>query len=321
MTLETSVGNTQSFGLSSKYVEKWEKRSSIRTRPEKKIDFELDGFFFPEDKQPVLLDGRLKDISIENKSELLIRSLFKYLNDIVTLEIKLINSACNKIIYNDLPVAYPEQIKMNAYTVIIDEYYHVYVARDLINQLKARYPYLTEDALPDSDSFCAVNEIMKRLDAEHHDLFEIIAVCIFETTLVKELVEFFKSESVHPSIKNYVNDHMNDESRHYIYFLELLQYTWDRLPDKARRDIGSNIADFVKMYLNIESEKEFNLNYLDSIIADHEENKQTVNAIYKGFEVTPDVPIVKNVISALKRTGLLDDENVKSGFTNIGWII
>lgn len=308
-------------GLSPLYTQKWEKRSSIRTRPEKKIDFTIDGHFFPEDNQPVLLDERLKNISDDEKSELLIRSLFKYLNDIVTLEIKLISSACNKLIYSNLPVSYPEQIKMNAYTVIIDEYYHVYIARDLMNQLKSQYPYLNQDVLPQSDSYYSVTEIMSRLDDENKELFEIIAVCIFETTLVRELVEFFNAKSVHPSIKNYVNDHMNDESRHYIFFMELLKYTWGEISESSRKDIGRHIADFVKMYLNVESEKSFNKSYLDSMIDDEEENKNVIDRIYKGFEVTPDVPIVKNVMRALKRTELLDDKYVKSGFINAGWII
>lgn len=118
----------------------------------------------------------------ERKSKILTQSLFKYLNDIVNLEIKLINSACNKIIYGDLAVKFDEQIKLNAYTVIIDEYYHVYIARHMINQLREHDADLGALSYPDSDAYVAVTEVMKRLPERCHDIFEIIAVCIFETT-------------------------------------------------------------------------------------------------------------------------------------------
>ncbi|NDL01336.1 diiron oxygenase [Photorhabdus bodei] len=316
------IGNVLSKGgLLSSYTAKWEQRASIRTRPEKYIDFDIPGFFFPEEKQPLLLDESLQHISYEIKNEILIQAFFKYLNDIINLEIKLINSACNKIIYNDLSVKYHEQMKINAYTIVIDEYYHVYIARNMMNQLKAKFPDIKELSYPISDAYVAVSEIMSRLSPRYHDLFEIIAVCIFETTLVKELVEFFNSENVHPSIKYYVNDHMNDESRHYLYFHELLQYTWHHMSDDETYGIGQHIADFVKLYLNIESEKQFNTELLSSITNDRAYSEKSVQRIYQGFEVTPDVPIVKNVLLALKRAGVLEHQAVRRGFENIGWVI
>ena len=44
---------------------------------------------------------------------------------------------------------------------------------------------------PISDAHKAVDEIKKQLPAKYHDMFEIIAVCIFETTLVRELGRIF----------------------------------------------------------------------------------------------------------------------------------
>ncbi len=308
-------------GLSAAYTDKWEQRASIRTRPGKFIDFTIPGAFFPEENQPIFLADMMSGMDNERKSKILTQSLFKYLNDIVNLEIKLINSACNKIIYGDLAVKFDEQIKLNAYTVIIDEYYHVYIARHMINQLREHDADLGALSYPDSDAYVAVTEVMKRLPERCHDIFEIIAVCIFETTLVRELVEFFNSDGVHPSIKYYVNDHMNDESRHYIFFLELLGYIWTRLDENDQAMIGGQIADFVKMYLNVESEKQFNIELLSKITHDREASRESINKVYRGFEVTPDVPIVKNVLMALKRTGILNSPIVRQGFENIGWII
>ena len=119
----------------NKYQEVWESRASIRTRPRKVIDFDKRGYFFPEDKQPILLDEAVQKLGDEIKERILIESFYKYLHDIVNLEIELINQACMKLIYKDLPVLYTDVMKLNAYTILIDEFYHVYIAKDMIAQL------------------------------------------------------------------------------------------------------------------------------------------------------------------------------------------
>lgn len=301
------------------YQEKWESRGSIRTRPRKFIDFNLNGYFFPEDKQPILLHGDVLHLDSENKNVILIQSFYKYLNDIVNLEIKLINSACSKIIYNDLIVKYTDETKLNIYTIIIDEYYHVYVAKDMMLQLNQQYPDLEKFSYPISDAYHAVMHIKEKLAPQYQDMFEIIAVCIFETTLVRELVEFFNSENVHPSIKHYINDHMNDEARHYKFFYELLSYTWTNLPENYKENIGKYIADFIKLYLNINSEKAFNVNLLSNILQDRERSTQIVESIYKGFDITPEIPVVKNVLNVLQKSGLLENTHVKNSFLQVGW--
>lgn len=312
-------GNEPKLSLLSAYQQKWDARSSIRTRPEKFIDFTLEGYFFPVDRQPLLLNTEIQSLGESVKKEILLQSFYKYLNDIIHLEIKLINSACHQIIYGDNPVMYSEQVKINAYTILIDEYYHVYAAKNLMLQLDERFPDRKKMVYPISDSYNAITQTEKNLDNKYHAVFEILAVCIFETTLVRELVTFFNSPEVHPSIKYYVNDHMNDESRHYGYFYDLLEFTWSKLPEAYRENIGPLLASFTTLYLNINSDKQFNIDLLTSLFNDSDKAENLVNRLYKGFDVTPDVPIVKNVLEVLKRTNILSHPHVLNGFKEIGW--
>lgn len=308
-------------GLSLAYLQKWESRSSIRSRPRQTIDFTQAGYFFPADKQQLMLDQHIQVLAAEKKRDILLQSFLKYMNDIINLEIHLINTACHKIIYQSLDIEYDEQTKMNAYTVIIDEYYHVLYAREIKQQILLHYEHLSEMDYPISDSYQAVITIKERLDKKYHDVFDIIAVCIFETTLVKELVEFFNSSGVHPSIKYYVQDHMNDESRHYGFFFDLLTETWEKLPETGKEAIGAQIADFVKHYLNIESEKTFNAQLLQSVINDEEQTQAIIARIYHGFDITPELPIVSNVITALKKSAMTSHPSVKAGFKRLGWTL
>ncbi|MFF4406314.1 diiron oxygenase [Streptomyces sp. NPDC001404] len=307
--------------LTAEYVARWESRSSVRTRPRKTIDFTQEGYFFPEDKQPLLLAEEVASLGRAGKEEILVQSFYKYLHDIVNLEIKEIVSACSKILYTDLPVEFTAETKLNTHSVIIDEYYHVYIAQDMILQLQQHYPDLRTLEHPISDSQRAVAGIKKKLDPKYHDIFEILANCCFETTLVRELVEFFNSPGVHPSIKYYVNDHMNDESRHYAFFYDLMTYLWAEIPEEYREAIGTHLAEFTTLYLSVESEKLFNIELLDSFIDDRQQAQKSVEALYAGFEITPDVPIVKNVLRALRNAGMLAHPSVRESFARIGWTV
>ena len=296
------------------YQNKWESRSSIRTRPRKFIDFNQRGSFFPYDKQVLLELPEIKILDSEVQNEILLQSFHKYLNDIITLEVFLINSACNKLIYKDLAVKYSEEDKINAYTIIIDEYYHVYNAYDMMMQLDQHFTQVPKLAYPISDASNAMTEIKNRIDTKYHDIFEIVAICIFETTLVRELIEFFNSEDIHPSIKHYINDHMNDEARHHVYFYNILCHTWNNVPNDYKENIGKHLVDFVKLYLNINSEKSYNLQILGSILKDSNKAQKLIDGIYSDFYITIELPIVKGVLEIFKKSGILDSEYVKKYF-------
>jgi rubrerythrin len=298
-----------------------ERRSSIRSRPRKIIDFDKTGYFFPESKQPLLLNKEIKQLLLNKKEEILLQTFKKYLHDIINLEIKLISSACHSMLYKNLVIPFNDKTKLSIQTILIDEYYHVYVAQDMLLQINEHFSHLNPIDYPESDAQTAIKKIKQSLPKKYHDIFEILAVCIFETTLVKELVEFFNSEDLNPSIKHYVNDHMNDESRHFGFFFDLMCDIWNRVPNDYRDSIGSKLASFIHLYLNIESDKEFYTSLLHQSTKDKEYSKKMTNEIYKGFEINPDIPIVKNVINVLKRSGLLDCDASRNGFNNFGWKI
>ena len=311
MTSETQRQNYQIM---------WEGRSSIRSRPRKIIDFNKLGYFFPENKQPLLLNQELNQLLQDKKEEILLQTFKKYLNDIINLEIKLISSACHSILYTDLIIPFKNSTKLHIHTILIDEYYHVYVAQDMLLQINKQFPHLGSLDYPESDAQNAVKKIKQSLLPQYRKMFEILAVCIFETTLIKELVEFFDSEDLNPSIKCYVNDHMNDESRHFGFFFDLMCDIWKRLPDDYRMSIGNQLANFIHLYLNIQSDKGFYFELLYQSTKDKAYSRKMIEELYVGFEITPDIPIVKNVFNVLTKSGLLDHSAVQNGFKAFGWV-
>jgi hypothetical protein len=189
----------------------------------------------------------------------------------------------------------------------------------MLNQINSYYKQLKNYEFSNSEAKNSILEIKNKLHARYHDIFEILAVCIFETTLVKELVEFFSSKSVHPSIKHYVNDHMNDEARHYSYFFNLLSYTWNNINEEYKTSIGCLIPQFIKLYLNVQSDKNFNYQIAQDLVNDSSIANEIVESLYYGFEISPDIPIVKNVLYVLKQSGILSHQCVQNEFKNLNW--
>ncbi len=298
------------------YQNRWESRSSVRTRPRKPIDFSKTGYFFPPNKQPLLLLPEIQALDEQAKSEILVLSFYKYLHDIMNLEIKLIHLACQHVIDDSVQLTYPEMFRLNAYTIMIDEYYHVYLGQDMLIQLQSAFPQLKPLAYPVSDAIKAIQILKQRLPTEDAPLVDILGVSIFETTLIRELVEFFNAPEVHPSVRYYVNDHMNDEARHHGFFYDLLVYTWTHMSAAQQNRIGIQLADFVKLYLNISADMEYNCSLLNTFVHHEEKSQQLIQKIYHGFEISPDMPIVKNVLSVLNKTGIMEHHLVKQGFIN-----
>lgn len=303
------------------YQNKWESRSSIRTRPRKLINFEQSGYFFPVARQPLFTLQEISEASEEIKSTILLWSLVKYLFDIVRVEINSVCLSCHKILENNAGIIFNEIDKLNAYTVIIDEYYHVYTAQDLINQLQAKYLELRSFDNVFSDSQNAILVIKNKLDIKYHDAFDIIAGCLFETTLVQDLIQYFNSPDIHPSIKYYINDHINDESRHQGYFSEILCYTWGSLDKEYRQNIGKHLPEFIKLYLNIDSEKNFNKYLLEKIGFSTSETNNMIRKLYQGFVVSSDLPVMKQMLSVVQKAGILVDKNIKAFFNEEGFFV
>ena len=93
------------------------------------------------------------------------------------------------------------------------------------------------------------------------------------------------------------------------------------MPAEYKDAIGSCIGDFIKLYLSVLSEQEFNKSLLASIIQDVEKSNILVDGLYSGFDIVSDIPIVKNVISVIAKAGLLENNNVKSGLLTNNFLL
>ncbi|NBT86518.1 MAG: hypothetical protein EBT45_08530, partial [Alphaproteobacteria bacterium] len=218
-----------------------------------------------------------------------------------------------------LVVKFPPTLKLNTLLVMVDEYYHVYVANDLKMQLEKHYPELKAQFYPSSDAYTALTEVRNQLEEKYQDVFQLIAVSIFETTLVKELTDLFNAKNIHCSIREYINGHINDEAKHHNFFFDLLCFTWQNLDKDFQDVIGGKLVDFLLRYFGVASWREFNYCLLLKLTNDPILSEEIIKDLFDNFEVTPEIPIVRNVIKTLTKAGISDNEFFKKSLTAIGW--
>ena len=155
---------------------------------------------------------------------------------------------------------------------------------------------------------------------QYHNIFKIIAVCVFETTLIHDLLDIFSTGDIHISVKEYINDHMNDEAKHAVFFANILKYTWQNLQQDYKENIGNQMGLFLKSYLSLNASKNFNINILNEVFDNHK-IEEIISSIYDNFEISPDIPAVRSVLIALKNALLLEDSHVLNSLEAIGWKI
>lgn len=290
----------------TEYQKNWEQRCLIKNGSRLIIDFTDSDNFFPLMKQPYLEDFRINFLSKAEVDDILLLSFFKHLLDITGLEINLINKACNSIIFDTLPIKFPEKTKLNTYTIIIDEYYHAYQAQDIILQIKEQFPVVNTFKFGESDASKAFNDVINELPNDYHEIFLLICVCVFETTLVGELTELFNKPNVKNDVKRYIRGHISDEARHFKFFRDLLEYTWQNLSPKQKSTILPKLNLFLKKYFSINSWRDFNLHCLSLYTDDLKICEDVISDYYDNFTVTEEIPVVKKLLNNLRSIGLVD---------------
>lgn len=243
---------------------RWDKFSSIRQRPRRllKTIENDDGYYYPIERQPLVIHPLIQKCGKELVSQLLIHSGYKFMADIAFVEVELINNTALNVYNGNINYGFPESLKRDMLTIIVDEAYHAYVALDYINQMESvtgeKMFYKTETVALD---YC-IRKYIKLLPVDMRPTFELIAICIGENTLTKELFSMTKQPNLNPFFHQVMADHMIDEGRHSSIFRLVLRQTWARMPEEFRLRIGDILPKFLLEYTGDTLQNKFNCDLL-----------------------------------------------------------
>ncbi len=304
---------------STNYQLEWESKASVKHKNRTIFMSDQTGYFYPLSRQLICLHPLVENMDPQVINYLLTQSFYKYLNDIAIIETRVINQAILNVLNNNIGLTFDSEQKIKLHTVMIDEAYHAYIAYDAILQIQ-NHTHIKPLPLPKTIEIeYAIEKIKNKMDAQYHNLFDFIAICLAENTLTKTIVDLLEEDHTNPFFKKLLSDHLTDESRHSGIFFHLLKYIWENISKECKSNIAPLIPEFLVLYLNVTIQKEFDRQLLTAIELDIAMIDIIIEDTYSDFKLTPYHPLLKNILIIIKKAGMLD-EQMLSKLREYDWI-
>lgn len=299
---------------------KWEARATVRSRPYISFDTNGAGYFYPISRQPIAVHPKILEKGDDALKYLLIQSLYKYSNDISSIETRIVNTTILKVISGQLDLEFSDEQKLNLYTIMVDEAYHAYVAYDSLLQIEKETGVKSLPLPKTIEIERAIRIAKEKLPIKYHDVFELICVCLAENTLTKEIVTMTDKDETHPFFQKIIKDHLSDETRHSGVFFHLLGHIWSKVDIDCKRNIGLVLVEFLDTYLGVSVQKEFDKQILLELNFSDLDADLILNDVYAGFSLTRNHPMLMNILNLLEKSGMRD-EYISPSFKTRGWIL
>jgi hypothetical protein len=219
---------------------------------------------------------------------------------------------------------YPEasdRDRLDAITIIIDEGYHAHVALDFISQMK-KISGVEPVAIPTTNgNLDAVARTVAKLPDCMQDIFELVAVCLAEHTLTKDLLSIGSERDTTRTFTQVMTDHVADEGRHAGYFSRVLGAAWLLQDDSVKRTIGVLLPAHLEDYLAGDEGRPFERQVLDAIGLDTAKIDRVLSDTQEVYLAASRAYITKtkaNLVALLRRVGVLDNADTRAVFVTSG---
>ena len=287
----------------------------MRSRPRRRPQGDAaDGDYFPVIRQPLTIHPDVIDLGENARTFALVQSSYKYMNDVALTETEVINHTAIRIANGRVAAILPSDVRQVALTVVIDEAYHALVARDFIvavNESTGISPL----PLPDQTELSlAIEAAHDELDVALHDDFDVIAICIAENTLTKEIVDLSRDSNLATPFVEALSDHLADEAMHAGFFRRLLAMHWESLTETTRDSLATVLPRFVGRYLNVSIQRTFDASILCALDVAPDRVEAILEDIYGGFTLSARHPMVVSIVALLDKAGVLSHSPTRSAF-------
>ncbi|MBV4472483.1 diiron oxygenase [Pseudomonas siliginis] len=287
-------------------AEAWESRATIRTRPRRLLEDD-QRLIYPLSRQPLVLSETFLRECPEQRDFALVQTLYKFINDVVIFETEIVDKTARSIAKNRFAVAFPFACRYDAMTVVVDEDYHALVAMDFMQQTVA-LTGIEPIQLPDEIELSRAIPAAVALAPEHlRSAVELICVAIAENTVTGDVAAFARDDSVKPSIKGLMADHLLDEGRHSSFWARMVRIYWHTASDADRETIAQILPVFIGHYLTNDIQKSFDLRLIDALTVS-ETTRHSLREEIAGlaFPINRHHPLVGNIVRFFHNSSLLD---------------
>ena len=243
------------------YLLSWEKKSTVRNHERTRLDLnsiEQLEFTFP--LKQYLEYPEIKSLPQKDLHPFYLQWLCDMLSNVARNEVEVIADLCSKLANQNLGIELSNAIKQVAITIATDEYYHAYVAREMLADFEEligcvpagpKKPNVETNAsairsnkeqLP--QRLTQIEHFKNSVPQELSNIALIVLLCILENFVVDEFVVMAENKQNGNPFSTYHREHLQDEGRHKAFFQKLLSYIWSAISEEDRIILGQVIADY-----------------------------------------------------------------------------
>jgi hypothetical protein len=288
------------------FADAWETRATIRTRPRRVLEDD-ERLIYPLSRQPLVLSETFLRECPQQRDFALVQTLYKFINDVVIFETEIVDQTARAIAKNRFAVPFPFACRYDAMTVVVDEDYHALVAMDFMQQTVAMTG-IEPIELPAEIELSRAIPAAVALAPEHlRSAVELICVAIAENTVTGDVAAFARDETVKPSIKGLMADHLLDEGRHSSFWARMVRIYWHTANDADRETIAQILPVFIGHYLTNDIQKSFDLRLIDALPVSEAVRRSLKDEMAGlAFPINRHHPLVGNIVRFFHNSSLLD---------------
>ncbi|MDX9672102.1 MULTISPECIES: diiron oxygenase [unclassified Pseudomonas] len=288
------------------FADAWESRATIRTRPRRVLEDD-ERLIYPLSRQPLVLSETFLRECPQQRDFALVQTLYKFINDVVIFETEIVDQTARAIAKNRFAVPFPFACRYDAMTVVVDEDYHALVAMDFMQQTVAMSG-IEPIELPAEIELSRAIPAAVALAPEHlRSAVELICVAIAENTVTGDVAAFARDDTVKPSIKGLMADHLLDEGRHSSFWARMVRIYWHTASDADRETIAQILPVFIGHYLTNDIQKSFDLRLIDALpVSDAIRRSLKDEMAGLAFPINRHHPLVGNIVRFFHNSSLLD---------------
>ena len=291
-------------------ADEWERRATIRTRPRRLLEND-EKLIYPLCRQPLVLSATFVEQCPQWRDFVLLQSFYKFINDVVIFETEIVDKTARSIAKGRFSVPFPLACRYDAMTVVVDEDYHALVALDFLQQTVTMTGIQPLDLPTQIELNRALSAAQAQVPAHLRDAVELIGVAIAENTLTHDVAAFAKDNNVKASIRGLMADHLFDEGRHAQFWTRLVRLYWQTASADDRDSIAQVLPTFLAHYLTNDLQKNFDLNLIEHLdVTDSVRDALRDEVVTLAFPITPQHPLLGNIIGFLQHSGLLQTPSV-----------
>jgi len=293
------------------FADVWEERATIRTRPRRLVEDD-QRLIYPLSRQPLVLSATFQRECPQLRDFVLVQSLYKFINDVVIFETEIVDHTARRIAKDRFGVRFPFACRYDAMTVVVDEDYHALVAMDFLQQTVA-LTGIEPIELPDEIELSrAIPAALAQVPDTLRDALELICVGVAENTLTDDVAAFARDDSVKPSVKGLMADHLLDEGRHSSFWARLTRIYWQAASQAEREAIAQVLPVFLGQYLTSDIQQGFDFRLIQALpVAEPVRQALREEARGLAYPINRQHPLLGNILRFFRSSSMLESPCVQ----------